>query len=1081
MNIYMVNSRGIKSKYNSLKSIIEELKPTMFGITETMLGNNEEFEMEGYVIIRNDRNKEGGGVLLAIKDDLKGVITQVINDKNKDEVIWVIIGSKIKTRIGIIYAPQESRTSKEELQGMYDRLQDQVEKAKLNGERVVLMGDFNCKVGKCIPGNKEDKSKAGQLLINMVEHNQLKILNGTNQCKGLWTRIEGESRSVLDYMIVLEEDSNSLQMNIDEAKLYTPFRLIQKGTNVEECYTDHCAIIVEIDWSMTMKANKIEKKVMTEKSYKEYKRKIQEDQVHKIWQKDGTITELYEEWNDNIMKIVETCKRPPRKKSENKTIRKLISAKRKLKKDVKKESNVESKERMRTRIILLAETILAEEQKQYSNKVSATVENLRKEGGGMNETTFWEFKKKLERRKEEHPHTIRNENGETVETSEEIKEAYKTFYEKLFEQKKPTTHEEKTAEERVTSEIKKIREAAETQTPLEIEKEEVEKVIKKLKNKKAKDEYGWSNVLVKKGGEEVIVSLYMMFQRVTKNQETPEQWERMRIKSLFKNKGSRMDLKNRRGIFITNTISKIYEKVLLSKFEADLQINEFQSGGRKKRSTVDNWVILIAIMDNNRRMGRCTYIIMADAEKCFDKLWLQDCLVDLKEAGVREREVDMIYRMNERAEIVIDTPSGMTESIKVKEIVKQGTVYGPLLCCVNSVKVNEMSENTQVHLTPQVEVGAMAYVDDIMGAGSKDLIENVGKNLAEMERTKRYTFNNENGKSHYMVIKTCKKKNVEEPEISVQKGKITKTAEYKYVGNWLNENGTVETQLKAINKKAKGMVAESKRIANEARTGKMSTSVLLLLYERTILPAITYNLQVWTNWRVKDWELLEKTQAESLKTLFHLPQSTPYWGIISELGIWPLRCLINYQQLMLWQDLVSSDDSRISKKVIMEQKEYNWEIGWYKELKETADKYQVDLVKVETSTKSDWKKEIKHKINEWVRLETTRKSTQMTKLKRIRYQEFGRQEYLRYTTLSTCCKILRLKLEMYDVGNNMGNHHTCIGCGAEESIEHLTKCNETEKLMGRRADESWILTRDEEELLEMGKYIEKYQAHRPQQ
>ena len=41
-----------------------------------------------------------------------------------------------------------------------------------------------------------------------------------------------------------------------------------------------------------------------------------------------------------------------------------------------------------------------------------------------------------------------------------------------------------------------------------------------------------------------------------------------------------------------------------------------------------------------------------------------------------------------------------------------------------------------------------------MGAGSKDHVEIIGRNLREMGKRKKYTFNNANGKSHYMVIRT---------------------------------------------------------------------------------------------------------------------------------------------------------------------------------------------------------------------------------------------------------------------------------------------------------------------------------------
>ena len=42
---------------------------------------------------------------------------------------------------------------------------------------------------------------------------------------------------------------------------------------------------------------------------------------------------------------------------------------------------------------------------------------------------------------------------------------------------------------------------------------------------------------------------------------------------------------------------------------------------------------------------------------------------------MREREVYMLYEMNKESNIVIETPVGMTDSIIVHEIVKQGTIF----------------------------------------------------------------------------------------------------------------------------------------------------------------------------------------------------------------------------------------------------------------------------------------------------------------------------------------------------------------------------------------------------------------------
>ena len=58
--------------------------------------------------------------------------------------------------------------------------------------------------------------------------------------------------------------------------------------------------------------------------------------------------------------------------------------------------------------------------------------------------------------------------------------------------------------------------------------------------------------------------------------------------------------------------------------------------------------------------------MLADAaEKCFDKPWLEDCIVDMVGCGMRERETTLSYQMNQKANIKVMTPFGETDEIKI--------------------------------------------------------------------------------------------------------------------------------------------------------------------------------------------------------------------------------------------------------------------------------------------------------------------------------------------------------------------------------------------------------------------------------
>ena len=159
-----------------------------------------------------------------------------------------------------------------------------------------------------------------------------------------------------------------------------------------------------------------------------------------------------------------------------------------------------------------------------------------------------------------------------------------------------------------------------------------------------------------------------------------------------------------------------------------------------------------------------------------------------------------------------------------------------------------MEEKNITLISPSLHVEAMSYVDDIMGAGRQEQIEVLCRNLRQMEIKKKYTFNNANGKSHYMIIKTGNDQE-EDVEILVGKRKITRASEYKYLRNQIDERGTVERQIIEVENKSKGMIIGAKKIASYKNIGNMITSALLLIYEKTIIPAITYNLEVWSNWQ----------------------------------------------------------------------------------------------------------------------------------------------------------------------------------------------------------------------------------------
>ena len=78
------------------------------------------------------------------------------------------------------------------------------------------------------------------------------ILNTVKEkCKGVWTRVQGEEKSIIDYVLTDKTSANTVkEMKIDEGKQYGLYK-IDKNTATNEnkkIYSDHNFILINLDY-----------------------------------------------------------------------------------------------------------------------------------------------------------------------------------------------------------------------------------------------------------------------------------------------------------------------------------------------------------------------------------------------------------------------------------------------------------------------------------------------------------------------------------------------------------------------------------------------------------------------------------------------------------------------------------------------------------------------------------------------------------------------------------------------------------------------------------------------------------------
>ena len=128
-------------------------------------------------------------------------------------------------------------------------------------------------------------------------------------------------------------------------------------------------------------------------------------------------------------------------------------------------------------------------------------------------------------------------------------------------------------------------------------------------------------------------------------------------------------------------------------------------------------------------------IELMDISKCFDKLWLKECMNDLYDAGVQNGNLNLLYEGGKEGYLSVKVPgSGKTKRVTIKENVMQGSVWGPLSCTTTMDKIGQYSYQTGDSMYTYkglVAIPPLGMIDDeitMAECGIKSCLTNVMMN-----------------------------------------------------------------------------------------------------------------------------------------------------------------------------------------------------------------------------------------------------------------------------------------------------------------------------------------------------------------
>ena len=191
MHFGHLNVNSLLSKIEELRTLAINTNISVLGITETKLDNtvsNEELKINGYNLLRSDRNKKSGGVACYIKNNIAHNCSLSSIAENIENIVLDISCKSKPITVGIINRPPNQVD-------FIDHFNNALDKLPFQSTEINLLGDFN--INLFFKGYYALKKYFKRLKEIILKHRPLKPYVETFSAFGLNQILEKPIRSTL--------------------------------------------------------------------------------------------------------------------------------------------------------------------------------------------------------------------------------------------------------------------------------------------------------------------------------------------------------------------------------------------------------------------------------------------------------------------------------------------------------------------------------------------------------------------------------------------------------------------------------------------------------------------------------------------------------------------------------------------------------------------------------------------------------------------------------------------------------------------------------------------------------------------
>ena len=509
---------------------------------------------------------------------------------------------------------------------------------------------------------------------------------------------------------------------------------------------------------------------------------------------------------------------------------------------------------------------------------------------------------------------------------------------------------------------------------------------------------------------------------------------------------------NQRGLFNLVTIRSIIDKLIYQdEYEnIDKNLTDCNVGARKERNIRDNLFVVNAVINAViNGDDEPIDVELYDIKKCFDSLWMKECLNDLYEAGLTSSNLNLIYEGNKECMISVKTPNGQTERVRINEIIMQGSVWGPLCCTSTMDKIGKKAYKTGSPLYTykgMVTIPPLGMVDDEI---------TMAKCSVESTRTNSFMNTFAEMKKLEFGVKKCNKMHVGPKttlctDIKVHNDIGKKVDSDKYVGDILSSNGSNSEKIKERCDKGFGIINDIISILEELPLGKYHIPTGLKLREAMLLNGLLFNSESWHNLKDADIDKLSSIDEQLLRKFLKAPAKTCKESLFLETGCKPVKYHIMQRRLMYHHHILGRSKTELINKVYFAQKIKPSKGDFVKQIEEDKKQLKLKLTDTQISCLSKYKYKtiVKRAVEEEVVNYLLKLKEPHSKMKELEYSRLETQKYLKSDngmSYEEKCTLFKFRVREIDVKINYRNKYRDVKCtlcnsGEDDSQFHLFSC-----------------------------------------